>query len=184
MRPDIRTNGEIGLMQVNLPYKKPLVIASPKFLHHHRPCTSALVDFSTGTFFNRVIVDGKSSDNMRHEMVDKDTGESLLLPPDQIRRVIICSGQIYYHLSLARRSRKIRDVVLIRLEQISPFPHDLITRAISKYESAEIVWCQVQYPSCTIQSEECLAGRAEEYGGLAVRSAEIEDCGDRIERKI
>eukprot|EP00210_Caulerpa_lentillifera_P002542 g2439.t1 len=128
--------------QCNLPYKKPLVMMSPKFLLHHTPCTSALSDFTTGTFFNRVIEDGKISDNTRHLSVDKKTGESFLMPPDQIQRVILCSGQIYYHLANARRSRKVRNVVLVRLEQISPFPHDLLTKIVSQYSNAEIAWCQ------------------------------------------
>ena len=116
---------------------------SPKFLHHHSPCTSALIDFSTGTFFNRVIDDGKPSDNTRHRAVDPVTGTSYLKAPEEVRRVILCSGQIFYHLSTARRSRNIRDVVLVRLEQISPFPHDLIMRIVEQYVNAEIVWCQV-----------------------------------------
>lgn len=56
------------------------------------------------------------------------SGEGYLLPPDKTRRVILCSGQIYYTLFRARRSRKIRDVILVRLEQIAPFPHDLVTQ--------------------------------------------------------
>eukprot|EP00803_Ostreobium_quekettii_P007935 evm.model.scf_3304.2 EVM.evm.TU.scf_3304.2 scf_3304:5531-14070(-) len=128
--------------QVNLPYKKPLVLMTPKFLLHHRPCTSALKDFATGTFFNRVIDDGKASDNTRHLAVDPSTGKSLLHPPQKIRRVIVCSGQIYYLLWRHRRAKGLWDIVLVRLEQICPFPHDLITRIISQYREAEVVWCQ------------------------------------------
>ena len=51
------------------------------------------------------------------------------MPPDQMRRVVLCSGQIYYHLSNARRQRKIRDIALVRLEQLAPFPHDLLVQA-------------------------------------------------------
>lgn len=131
----------VVLVQCNLPYKKPLVLMTPKFLLHHTPCTSALSDFSTGTFFNRVIEDGKHSDNTRHQLLSK--GEVFLLPPKEIRRIIMCSGQVYYLLSNARRARKIRDVVLVRLEQICPFPHDLINRVVSQYDNAELVWCQV-----------------------------------------
>ncbi|GMH36461.1 hypothetical protein BSKO_04329 [Bryopsis sp. KO-2023] len=129
--------------QVNLPYKKPLILMSPKFLLHHGPCTSSLEDFSTGTFFNRVIDDGKVSDNTRHKAyLPGSSEEAFLLPADQIRRVIMCSGQIYYHLNAARRARRIRDVVFVRLEQICPFPHDRITAIVSQYKDAELVWCQ------------------------------------------
>ena len=70
----------------------------------------------------------QASDNTRHQALAAD-GQAWLLPADQTRRVILCSGQIYYTLSRARRSRRIRDVILVRLEQIAPFPHDLVTQA-------------------------------------------------------
>lgn len=70
-----------------------------RYLLHHRPCSSALKDFTIGTFFNRVIDDGKASDNTRHLSVHRATGEPFLLPPQQIRRVVLCTGQIYYQLS-------------------------------------------------------------------------------------
>ncbi|BDA49631.1 probable 2-oxoglutarate dehydrogenase E1 component [Coccomyxa sp. Obi] len=128
--------------QMNRPFVKPLVLLTPKYLLHHRPATSALADFTVGTFFNRVIDDGKASDNTRHKAVNPATGEPFLLPPDQIRRVILCCGQIYYNLSLARRARRIRDTVLVRLEQITPFPSDLLFKVITQYGNAEVVWCQ------------------------------------------
>jgi 2-oxoglutarate dehydrogenase E1 component len=53
--------------------------------------------------------------------------------------VVICSGQLYYHLSRARRQRRIRDVVLVRLEQVSPFPHDRLTAVVHQYGNAELV---------------------------------------------
>lgn len=58
----------------------------------------------------------------------KKAEDPWLLPADQTRRVILCSGQIFYALSRARRSRQIRDIILVRLEQIAPFPHDLVTQ--------------------------------------------------------
>jgi 2-oxoglutarate dehydrogenase E1 component len=70
----------------------------------------------------------QKSDNTRHLATNPKTGQPYLLPPPAIRRVILCSGQIYYHLSAARRNRRIRDVVLVRLEQIAPFPFDLIAK--------------------------------------------------------
>ena len=50
------------------------------------------------------------------------------MPPDEMRRVVLCSGAIYYQLSAARRSRRISDIALVRLEQLSPFPHDLLLK--------------------------------------------------------
>ena len=66
----------------------------------------------------------KASDNTR--AVGQEAGERL--PAEQARRVILCSGQIYYRLFHARRARQIQDIILVRLEQIAPFPHDLVTQ--------------------------------------------------------
>ncbi|KAL3139978.1 hypothetical protein ABBQ38_004265 [Trebouxia sp. C0009 RCD-2024] len=126
--------------QLNRPFQKPLVLLTPKYLLHHRPATSALQDFTTGTFFNRVIDDGKASDNTR--AMGEKAEEPWLLPADQTRRVILCSGQIYYALSRGRRSRQIRDIILVRLEQIAPFPHDLVTQVVMQYAGAQVIWCQ------------------------------------------
>lgn len=87
------------LMHVLLPSALCLSAAVYRYLLHHRPCSSALKDFTVGTFFNRVIDDGKASDNTRHLSVHKATGEPFLLPPECIRRVVLCTGQIYYQLS-------------------------------------------------------------------------------------
>lgn len=82
----------------------------------------------------------QASDNTRHKAVNPATGEPFLLPPDQIRRVILCCGQIYYHLSLARRARRIRDTVLVRLEQITPFPSDLLFKVRRLGQTAHSMW--------------------------------------------
>lgn len=81
------------------------------------PCTSAIIR-----------VPPQASDNTRHRAVNPSTGEAFLLPAEAIWRVVLCSGQIYYHLSAARRVRRIRDIVLVRLEQIAPFPSDLLIK--------------------------------------------------------
>ena len=128
--------------QVNLPYRIPLVILTPKFLLHHKPCTSALADFGPTKFFNRVITDGKNADNTRHLLKDKQTGQDILVAPPAMRRVIMCTGQAYYHLSNERKRRKLRDVILVRLEQIAPFPHDILLQTITRYPNADFVWYQ------------------------------------------
>ena len=69
------------------------------------------------------------SDNTRHKAINPSTGEPFLLPAHAIKRVVLCMGQIYYHLSQARRGRHIRDLVLVRLEQFAPFPSDLLIKA-------------------------------------------------------
>ena len=88
-----------------------------------------------------MIDDGKGSDNTRHLARDR-AGRAYLAPPADIVRVILCCGQIYYHLSNARRARRLANIVLVRLEQIAPFPHDIVLRVLRQYPNAELVWCQ------------------------------------------
>lgn len=85
------------------------------------------------------------SDNTRHLARHPKTGEPFLLPADQIRRVVLCSGQIYYALSNARRAKRIRDVVFVRLEQIAPFPHDLLVKVIQACSNQHCHIC----PGCS-----------------------------------
>ncbi|CAE7352538.1 OGDHL, partial [Symbiodinium microadriaticum] len=135
--------------QAHRPFMKPLVLMSPKYLLHHAKATSPLEDFGEQSHFMRVIVDyspfGKEfasrSDNTRHLSTSR-SGRPLTEPPEAIRRVILCSGQVYYMLSNARRAKKIKDIVLVRLEQIAPFPYDRIIKALSYYPNADVVWCQ------------------------------------------
>jgi 2-oxoglutarate dehydrogenase E1 component len=121
--------------QMNRPYSKPLVIMSPKYLLHHKPCVSKLADMVTGTYFRRVIADGDPADNLRN------THE--LLPRKDARRLLICSGKIFYLLSNGRRSRKVQDIAIVRLEQIAPFPFDRLAMVINRYPKAQLVWVQV-----------------------------------------
>ena len=129
--------------QLNRPFAKPLVVAAPKRLHFHKPATSALSDLGAGSRWHRVIADGDElSDNTRHRARHPVTGEAFLVPDEQVRRVLLCSGQIYYSLSAARRARKVRDVALVRLEQLSPFPYDDVAAAVGSFPNAEVVWAQ------------------------------------------
>ncbi|CAG9461158.1 unnamed protein product [Pedinophyceae sp. YPF-701] len=129
--------------QVNRSYLKPLIVAAPKFLLHHTPCTSDIQDFAPGTFFHRVIDDGSGiADNTRHRAYNPTTGESYLYENERIRRVILCTGQVYYSLSRLRQRMKVKDIALVRLEQIAPFPHDRVTRVIARYPNAELAWVQ------------------------------------------
>jgi hypothetical protein len=136
-----------------------------KWLLHHSPCTSPLSDFAPGSFFRRVIREGHSGDNMRPPLAkDKrggkgvqgaDTGapgvgdgaqgaeeKHALFPPAKIRKVIFCSGKIFYHLYHARRAAGIQDTSFVRLEQIAPFPFDMVAKSIREYPNAELVWVQ------------------------------------------
>lgn len=102
--------------QANLPYARPLFCFSPKsFMLRHSQTRSPLSELTVGHFFHRVIAD--------HEPGMRKTLPSLV-PADQIRRVVICTGKIYFHLAQERKARKAWDVSFVRLEQLAPFPHD------------------------------------------------------------
>jgi len=105
-------------------YKKPLVVMSPKSLLRHKDAVSTLDELAGGRF---------------QEVI----GEVENLEPNGVRRVIACSGKVYYELVAYRREHKIADVAIIRLEQQYPFPHDAFKAAIGTFPRAtEIVWCQ------------------------------------------
>jgi 2-oxoglutarate dehydrogenase E1 component len=101
---------------------------------------------TTGTFFQRVILEGARGDNMSHFTEDINDNESIkkyeLLPPSQIRRVIFCCGKIFYHLYHARQGQSIKDIYIIRVEQLAPFPYDLISSSIKRFPNADLIWCQ------------------------------------------
>lgn len=78
----------------------------------------------TGTHFRRVI------------------GDNLPCPPSQVRRLVLCSGKVYYHMLAHRRARRIQDVALVRLEQLAPFPFDRVASEVELYPNAELVWAQ------------------------------------------
>ena len=104
--------------------RKPLVVMSPKSLLRHKLAVSTLSEFSDENF--RPLI-----------------GETLkIAAPDQVRKVVICSGKIYYDLFEAREAKKINDVALIRMEQIYPFATEELKTELAKYKNVEIVWCQ------------------------------------------
>lgn len=120
--------------QIHRPFSKPLVCLSGKWLLHHKACVSRLSDMGIGTFFHRAILEEGIGDNT--------TRRRPLVPDHAIRKVVLCSGKIFYHLFHAREAAGITDVTFVRLEQIAPFPFDLIGPALARFKNAEIVWCQ------------------------------------------
>lgn len=104
--------------------RKPLVVMSPKSLLRHKLAVSTLDEFSDLTF--RPLI-----------------GEtSKIAADDKVRKVILCSGKVYYELLEAREAKKINDLALIRLEQLYPFPKEELQAELKKYKNAEIIWCQ------------------------------------------
>ena len=105
--------------------RKPLILMTPKSLLRHRLAVSSLTDMAEGTSF--VPVYGEVSP---------------LVDAAQIRRVILCSGKVYYDLIEKREKADIHDIAILRLEQFYPFPEEILKHHLSAYMQAEIIWCQ------------------------------------------
>jgi 2-oxoglutarate dehydrogenase E1 component len=111
--------------QLKRNFRKPLVLMTPKSLLRHKLAVSSLHEMSNGSVFKFVIPE-----------IDE------LAAPDKVKRVVICSGKVYYDLLAERRERGIKDVALVRLEQLYPFPATGLKSAIEAYANADVVWCQ------------------------------------------
>jgi len=115
--------------QIHSEFKKPLVIMSPKSLLRHPLVKSPVADFGPGTELRRVIPE-----------IDPD-----LAPDNAIVRVLFCSGKVFYDLFEERKANGIKNVAIIRVEQLAPFPSDLVAAQVKRYPNAEIVWCQEEH---------------------------------------
>ena len=124
--------------QIHRPFSKPLVILTAKQLHHHRPCSSSIAEFTEGTWFRRVISEYSLANNLQNN--PRHAFE--ILPPEEIKRLIIVSGKLYYDLYHKRSRLNLKNVAIIRLEQVAPFPHDRIAIEVNRYKNAEVVFCQ------------------------------------------
>ncbi len=110
--------------QILCPLRKPLVVMSPKSLLRHKETTSTLEELAEGSF--QVILD-----------------ETDGFDAESVRKVVMCSGKVYYDLREERRARNISDIAIIRVEQLYPFPHDEFLNCILQYKNVKsIVWCQ------------------------------------------
>ncbi len=111
--------------QLRRNFRKPLVVFTPKSLLRHKMAVSALHDMANGSAFRFVIPE-----------------TDLIAPAESVRRVVLCSGKVYYDLLAERRERGINDVAILRLEQLYPFPEKTLGRLLAPYRSAELIWCQ------------------------------------------
>ncbi|MEM7073233.1 MAG: 2-oxoglutarate dehydrogenase E1 component, partial [Pseudomonadota bacterium] len=116
--------------QLRRDFRKPLIVMSPKSLLRHKQCVSRLHEMGPETSFHRILWD------------DRQLVEKALVADHKIRRVVICSGKIYYDLLEAALKNNIRDVYLMRLEQIYPFDYALVKDELSRFTNSEVVWCQ------------------------------------------
>ncbi len=119
--------------QMHRKFRKPLILMTPKSLLRHKRVVSRLAEFGAETTFHRVLWDDAQS----------EPGQKIRLRPDnEIRRVVLCSGKVYYELYEAREAEGIDDVYLLRVEQVYPFPARALMHELSRFLAAEVVWCQ------------------------------------------
>ena len=118
--------------QLHRDFRKPLMLMTPKSLLRHRMATSDAGDFTTGSSFHRVLWDD----------AQKGHSDTRLVADDRIRRVVLCSGKVYYDLLETRDGAGIDDIYLLRLEQFYPFPALSLVKELERFKGAEIVWCQ------------------------------------------
>jgi 2-oxoglutarate dehydrogenase E1 component len=119
--------------QLKREIRKPLILMTPKSLLRHKRAVSRLEEMAAGTTFHRLLWDDA-------QML---LGEKItLLPDDKIRRVVLCTGKVYYDLYEEREKRGIDDVYLLRVEQLYPFPSKALVQELSRFKQAEVVWCQ------------------------------------------
>ncbi len=118
--------------QLHRDFRKPLILMTPKSLLRHPRCVSRAEDFLEPSGFHRVLLD------------DAEGGKSAitLRPDEEIRRVVLCSGKVYYDLLAERDARGIDDIYLLRVEQLYPFPAQSLRKELARFRDAEIVWCQ------------------------------------------
>jgi 2-oxoglutarate dehydrogenase E1 component len=111
--------------QLHRNFRKPLIVMTPKSLLRHKLCVSRLADMGPGTSFHRVLYDNEK-----------------LCEDSAVKRVVLCSGKVYYDLFEERAKRGQRDVFFLRLEQLYPFPAKALTAELQRFPGAEIAWCQ------------------------------------------
>ena len=113
--------------QLHRPFRKPLIVMTPKSLLRHKLCTSSLEEMGPGSSFHRVMYERPPS------QADRD-----------VTRVVLCSGKVYYDLVQRRQELGLEDVVsLVRLEQLAPFPDDVLAEELVRYpKRVEVIWCQ------------------------------------------
>eukprot|EP01111_Echinosteliopsis_oligospora_P000442 TRINITY_DN1046_c0_g1_i1.p1 TRINITY_DN1046_c0_g1~~TRINITY_DN1046_c0_g1_i1.p1 ORF type:complete len:1033 (-),score=255.52 TRINITY_DN1046_c0_g1_i1:43-3141(-) len=116
--------------QIHRDFRKPLVLMTSKYLLRYTPSFSTLSEMTVG------------GEAPRFRRIYPESFPDQIVPVDKVKRVVFCSGQVYYNLLKARTDNNVKDVALIRLEQIYPFPFDLVSEQVALYPNAEMIWCQ------------------------------------------
>jgi 2-oxoglutarate dehydrogenase E1 component len=111
--------------QMKRSFRKPLIVLTPKSLLRAKACQSSLKDFVEGSSFHRILPETEK-----------------LVADKKVRRVVLCTGKVYYDIVAEREKREIKDVAVVRIEQLYPFPHQKLGETLSRYSNAEVVWAQ------------------------------------------
>ena len=119
--------------QIHRNFRKPLILMTPKSLLRHKRCISRVAEMGPGTSFHRLL----------HDDAQTYPGSTVDIQPDaKIRRVVLCSGKVYYDILEEREKRGVSDIYLLRVEQFYPFPARSLIAELSRFRNAEMVWAQ------------------------------------------
>lgn len=119
--------------QLHREIRKPLIMMTPKSLLRHKRAVSRLEELAKGTTFHRILYDDAQV---------QPNEATKLVPDEKIRRIVLCSGKVYYDLYEEREKRGIDDIYLMRVEQLYPVPLKALVAELSRFKKAEVVWCQ------------------------------------------
>ena len=118
--------------QLHRTFRKPLILMTPKSLLRHKMAVSKREEFTVGSSFHRVLWDDAQHGN----------SDTKLVTDSKIKRVVMCSGKVYFDLLEERDARGIKDVYIMRYEQFYPFPAQSAVKELERFKNAEMVWCQ------------------------------------------
>jgi len=120
--------------QLKREFRKPLILMTPKSLLRHKRAVSRLDELGPGSTFHRLLWDDAQTGAGKEKIK--------LVGDDRIRRVVLCSGKVYFDLYEEREKRGTDDIYILRVEQLYPFPMKALMQELSRFKKAEIVWCQ------------------------------------------
>ncbi len=115
-------------------FRKPLILMTPKSLLRHKKVVSTIEEFTGNSTFHRILWDDAEMNN--------GLVQTQLVEHNKIRRVVLCSGKVYFDLVEKRDQLGIKDIYFLRLEQLYPFPHVVLEEELARFKNAEIMWCQ------------------------------------------
>ena len=119
--------------QLQRDFRKPLILMTPKSLLRHKRALSNLDEFTIGHSFHRILLDDAELGRGTSTKLVKDS---------EIRRIILCSGKVYYDLLEERERLGINDIYLLRIEQLYPFPLKALVPILARFKRAGVFWCQ------------------------------------------